>query len=239
MTLKTSEILRRLALGELSTMKMAEAGDGTFSAAGLPIVLIHLNDALKTLYTKFLLSQKELIINTDETITHYYLREEFEASSGSSQPIKYIDASPWDGWDGRIGKVLKVYDAFGRELYMNKVQEPLSVFTPEYDCIQITANHQTEQFFAVIQALHPLVDYDTTPDPDTDTTITLPPGLEKPLVLLTASKVYGDKNGEQNLTKEALLHQKYESELLEAELRDTPSTSHNFSNSKLDRAGFV
>lgn len=237
----TSELIRRLALGELSNLKMASAGDGTILAADRPKVLLQINNALTELFTRFLLSQKELIINSDPTITQYYLRYEFAQSNvGSTQPVLYIDDSAIQNWDGRIVKILNVYDSFGRELFMNKAQEPLSVFTPRYDCLQITANHQTEDFYVIFQALHPMVAYDPAVDPVVDTVIEdLPPALEKPLELLVASKVYANINGQANQAKAALLHQEFEARLMEAEFRDTLSTSENMSNSKLERNGFV
>ncbi|WP_299378621.1 hypothetical protein, partial [uncultured Kiloniella sp.] len=84
----TSELIRRLAYGELSNLKMASAGDGTILAADLPKVLLQINNALTELYTKFLLSQKEVVINAQETITQYYLRYEFAQSNlASAQPV--------------------------------------------------------------------------------------------------------------------------------------------------------
>lgn len=233
----TSELLRRLALGELQNLSMSAGG--VIAAAERPKVILQINNALTELFSKFLLSQKELVINSVDTITQYYLRYEFAQSNlASSQPVQYIDDSSIVNWDGRIVKILHVYDAFGRELYMNKAQEPLSVFTPQYDCLQITANHQTEDFYVIFQATHPIVDYTT--EPAVDTVIEdLPPALEKPLELLIASKVYGNMNGEANLTKSALLHQAYEAALLETEFRDSASISENVSNSKLERSGFV
>ena len=238
--LLTSELLRRLALGELSNLKMGDAG--TIAAAEVPKILVHVNHALRDIFTRFLLSQKEVIINTNETLTHYYLRWEFaQSNTGSAQPAenRYIDDASCDGFEHGLSKILKVYDAFGRELFMNKTQEPLSVFTPFHDCLQITANHQTEDFFVIFQALHPTVNYDTTPDPDIDTLINIPPALETPLQLLTASKVYGNLNGQANATRSLTLKQDYEMSLIENEVRDSMSTSENMSNGKLDLAGFV
>jgi hypothetical protein len=237
-----SELLRRLALGELKNHKMASANNGTILAADRPQVIMEINNALTELFTKFLLSQKELVVNTETTLTHYFLRYEFAFSNiASTQPIKYIDDSGWENWDGRIVKILNVFDALGRELYMNKSQEPLSVFTPQYDCLQILANQQTEDFYVIVQALHPAVDYNPAPvNPVVNTIIeNLPPALEKPLELLVASKIYGNMNGEANLTKSAILHQAYEAKLAEAELRDTISVSENASNSKLEQNGFI
>lgn len=238
--LLTSEVVRRLALGELTNLKMAEAKDGTILTADLPTVLLEINNALKTIYSKFLLKKQEIIVQLQEEITDYYIRWEFAASNGdSTQPILYLDDSLCDGFDGRIVKILNVYDSLGRELYMNKAQEPYSIFTPSYDQLQITANQPTEELHVIFQALHPIVVHDPDADPVTDSPIYIPPALEAPLVLLAASKIFGNMNGEANLTKSAILHQQYEGALVESEFRDTASTSENMSNSKLERAGFI
>ena len=241
--LKTSEFVSRLALGEISNLSMASPGDGTIDTpANKTKILMQINNGLKELFTKYLLSQKEVVVNSVETITHYYLRYEFAKTNVASVHAiedRYIDDTGLVDWDGRIVKILNVYDAFGRELFINKEQEPLSVFTPQYDCLQITANHQTEDFYVIFQALHPIVDlsddYTTTDDLIED----LPPALEKPLEYLVASKIYGNMNGEANLTKSAMLHQMYEAEIATMVFADTASTSENTSNSKLERAGFV
>lgn len=236
--LRTSDIISRLAYGELSNLKMAKDTPGMIEAISLPNVLIQLNEGLKHLFTRFLLSQKEVIINTEATITHYFLRYEYALSNEESlQPVRYIDDSACDGFDGRIGKILSVFDGFGRQVYMNKAQEPLSVFTPQHDCVQITANHQTEQFYVIFQALHPILEFDT--DAGKDSLINIPPALEQPLIYLIASKIYGQMNGKDNIAKSAMLHQMFEAKLLESEFRDSASTSENMSNSKLERAGFI
>ena len=238
----TSELIRRLAYGELSNLKMASAGDGTILAADRPKVLFQINNALTELFTTYSLSKKELIVNTTPEITNYYLRSEFAVSNlASTQPVKYLDDSGVQNWDGRIVKVLSVFNAFGQELFLNKVQEPLSLFTPEYDCLQITANHETTQFWVIFQALHPIVNYAPAPaDPVVDTPIEgLPPSLEKPLELLVASKIFGNIAGQANMTKSAMLQQQYDNLLTKTEFRDSASTSENMSNGKLDQNGFV
>lgn len=238
-TLKTSTILSRLAFTELSNLKMGDPLTGTIAAENIPQVVSGINRALKDIFTRFLLSTKEILIEQSLDISHYYIRWEYaQSNSESTQPVKYIDDSNCEGFDGRIAKILAVYDSFGRQLFMNKLQEPLSVFTPEYDCLQITANHQSSEFYVIFQALHPEVNYKTT-EPVVDTVINIPPSLEDALILLTASKIYEAINGQANITRAAMLHQQYEAKLVEAEIRDTPSLSENMSNGKLEQAGFV
>ena len=238
-TLTTSKILSRLAHGELSVLKMATGG--VIAAGDRPKVLIHLNDALTDIFTRFLLSKKEVIINSTVEATHYFIRYEYAASNvDSEQPNLYLDDSGCEGFDGRIVKILNVFDAFGRELFMNKAQEPLSVFTPQHDCLQITANHQSEQFWVIFQALHPIINYNPAPaSPVVDTVINIPPSLERPLMLLTASKIFSGMTGQPNLTKSAMLNQEYELAVAEMEFRDSGSTSENMSNGKLEKNGFV
>lgn len=232
--LTVSELMSRLAYGELSNLKMGDLGNGSIRAESVPAVLMQINKALKDIFTRFNLLNREVIINTTTTITHYYLRREFALSNTESeQDTLYLDDSAGDPFDGRVAKILAVYDAFGRQLFMNKHNEPLSVFTPEYDCVQITAGHQAEQFFVVYQALHPVVSLSP------DSVICIPPSLENSLVLLTASKIFEGISGPANASRSAILHQQYEASLLMAEIRDTASTSENMSNSKLDAAGFI
>lgn len=232
--LTTSALMSRLAYGELLNIKMGDLGDGTIRPENHPQVLVQLNKALVDIFTRFLLSSKEVVLNTNINSTHYYLRYDFALSNVASlQPVRYIDDTLCEGFDGRIAKILSVYDAFGSQLFMNKAQEPMSVFTPQHDCLQISANHQTEQFFVIFQALHPII----TLEPDS--VVNIPPALEEPLLLLAASKIYGSMNGPAHVAKSAMLDQDYERKLLISEIKDTSSTSENMSNSKLERSGFV
>lgn len=233
--LKTSDILSRLAYGELSNLTLVDkAQPGEIKQTFQPAVIMQINKALRDIFTRFLLVQKEVIVNTTTSATHYYLRHEFAASNDdSTADPKYIDDSACDDFNGDVVKILSVYDGLGRQLFLNRLDEPLSVFTPQFDCLQITANHQSERFFVIFQALHPTV----TLDPDT--IINIPPSLEDPLLLLVASKVYGALNGNANAARSLQYAQDYEISLVENEVRDMASTSEGIPNSKLDQAGFV
>lgn len=236
--LKTSDIIRRLALGKLNNLKMADQNNQTIMAASIPNVVMHINEALKSLYSKFLLSRKEIILNTEPEIVHYFIRYEYARSNlDSTQLIKYIDDSGCDGFDGRISKILEVFDGFGRQLHINKLQEPYSVFTPEYDCLQITSNHQSDQFYVIFQALHPIINFNRSTS--TDDTINIPPALEKPLLTLVAAMVYMNMNGQSNISKGVMYLQDYERMVTEVEFRDSHSASENMSNSKLERSGYI
>lgn len=243
--LKTSDILRRLALGELSNLTLVDSKNAPDKIKDkyVPAVLMQLNKAMRDVFTKFLLVQKEIVVNTSSTITHYYLRNEFAASNAkSTQDPKYLDDSACDRFEDGLVKILEVYDGMGRQLFLNRMDEPLSVFTPQFDCLQITANHQSETFYVIFQALHqqltmPYGDGDNAGDDDV--IVAIPPSLEDPLLLLVASKVYGALNGQANTNRALQYEQKYEMALLDIGIRDTASTSENIPNSKLDRAGFV
>jgi len=231
--LTTSKVLASLVYGEFSSLKLGDLNNGLIRYENLTQVLEQLNRALKDIFTRFLLSTKEVIINTDVSITHYYLRYEYAFSnSNSNQNILYIDDALCENFSAGIAKILTVYDSFGREVFMNKTQEPLSVFTPQFDCLQIPANHEAVSFYVLFQALHPEVTYDP------DSVINIPPSLVEPLLFLTASKIFENIGGASNAAKSAIFHQKFEMALLQAEIRDSSSTSENMSNSKLEQSGF-
>lgn len=241
--LTTSSLVSRLARGYLSNLSMSK--NGAIRDQDIPTVLDHINDALKDLFTRFKLSTKEIKINTSTAITHYFIRYEFAASNTeSTQPVKYIDDSACENFDGRIVKVLEVYDGMGRELFIGKKNEPYSVFLPQHDCLQITANHTSTEFYVIFQAVHPLVTMPYGEDGDDsylypDTIINIPPALETPLMLLVAANVFGNMSGPAHEQKHISLTQEYETALMISQYADTASTSENMSNSKLDRAGFV
>lgn len=229
----TSKLLANLAYGEFSNLKLGDENNGTIRSENIPKVLAQGNRALKDLFTRFLLSTKEVIVNTQTSMTHYYLRYEFaQSNADSDQEVKYIDDALCENFDAGIVKILSVYDTFGKEVYMNKTQEPLSVFTPQFDCLQIPANHESEDFYVLFQALHPEI----TASPDS--VINIPPALIEPLLFLTASKIFENIGGAANASKSAIFHQKYEALLLHAEIKDSTSTSENMSNSKLEQSGF-
>lgn len=241
--LLTSSLVSRLARGYLSNLAMSS--NGAIRDADIPTVLDHINDGLKDLFTRFPLSTKEIKINAQSSITHYFIRYEFAFSNAeSTQPVKYLDDSACDDFDGRIVKVLEVYDSQGKELFINKKNEPYSVFLPQHDCVQITANHLSTEFYVLFQAVHPLVSMPYGVDGDDsflapDTIINIPPALETPLMLLVAANVFGNMSGPAHEQKHAILTQEYETALLISQYTDSASTSENMSNSKLDRAGFV
>lgn len=228
----SSTLIRRLALGELSNLSMVDKdAPDTIKEEHIPTVLMMINQALRVLFTKLLLTQKEIIINQQVDITHYYLREEFAIGSDSDQPVKYLDISACPDFGRDVVKILSVYDGLGRQLFLNRMDEPLSVFTPQFDCLQITANHQSETFYVLYQGLHPTVGIDDI--------INIPPSLEDAIVVLTASKVYANLNGRNNSVRASVLDQEYERIVMSNEIRDSASTSEGFANSKLDRNGFI
>ena len=132
MELRTSDILRRLALGEVSNLSLVDKKNnpGAIKDEHIPAVLMQLNKAMRDLFTRLLLSQKEVVINTRESITHYFLRQEFAVSNlESTADPKYVDDTQCANFSAGVVKILEVYDGFGRQLFLNRPDEPLSVFT--------------------------------------------------------------------------------------------------------------
>lgn len=233
----TKTLLDRLAQGELSSTK---AGDtGTILTAELPKVLMNLNKAMDEMYARKELFTREILVRSTLEITHYYLRDDYLASNdASSEPVKYLDDSLCTFEGSKVVKILDVYDAFGRQLFMNKAMEPLSVFTPQYDCLQITANHQSLELYVIYQSLHPTLQYDETTDPDTDTNVEIPPALITPLLQLAASNYFSDMGTDAAIAKGSRLRAEYELAIDAHTILDTDSTSPNYSNQKLERNGF-
>lgn len=234
--LLVSDIFSRLAFGELSNLTLVEKNKpGTIKEIYHQTILIHLNKAMRDLFTRFMLSQKEIKLDVSEGKTHYFVRYEFAKSNEeSTQTDKYIDDTDCENFKGDIVKILSVFDGLGRELFLNRLDEPLSVFTPQFDCIQITPeNYTTRDFYIIFQSLHP----ELTLVPDS--VINIPPSLEDPLLSLIAAKIYGAMNGNANDARALQYMQQYELALEGNEIKDMGSMSEAVTNQRLESAGFL
>jgi len=74
--LLTSELISRLAYGEVSNLKIGDLNTGLIREENMPGVLMQLNKAMKDLFTRFELKTREVLINTQLDISYYYLRYE-------------------------------------------------------------------------------------------------------------------------------------------------------------------
>lgn len=229
------ELTERLALGELkNTSAIDDADPSQLKEQHRLMVTNHLNIGLTNLYSKFILLEKELLLRTQIPITHYYLRKEFARSNSTVVPYKYIDDTVCGEYTEDLIKVLKVYNEMGEELYVDDDEQHESIFTPQYDCLQITGVHLGSMFSVIYQARHPVMK-GTNPCQE----IKLPFFFEEAIQAFVASKVLSHMNGQEHSAKGQEYMALYNGICAEAEMRDMVRNSVTTTNTKLEKRGFV
>lgn len=229
-----SELFKRLSYGPFSNLAIGGEGNGTITVAKQPQVLDFTNEALIRLHSRFVLSEKEVIIQQDEAITKYEI-DNLYSVSGGGVPAFVIDTIA-DPFLDDIIKIMAVYDSEGRQLPLNRDNDCHSLFTPQVNILQVPKPVQGKPLHVLYQAKPiPLV-LDPT---DLNAEINLPTVLEGALIAYVAHLVYGTMNGQEHTAKSNEYLQKYDSICLEVIERDLVSSSLSMANTKLEDRGFV
>lgn len=234
--MKVSELFQRLALGELSNLAMSETSQSMLKPEVHAKMILYANDGLLRLYSRYVMSEKSLIIETHEHITSYHMKVKFAESSGSNEPFKYIKDLPAEPFEGDVIKILAVYDGTGTERVLNDSENPSSLFTPQPDQLQVPNPIQGQPLGITYQARHHILK-DTGNDL-LQQDIDLPFFLESALQAYVASKVFSHMNGQENkvISQEHMAN--YEGICAELEVNDLINKTHHTSHRKLEERGF-
>lgn len=235
--MKIADLFRQLSYGELSNLSISGSGSGIILEEKQPQLVHYLNDGLLAIYTKFLLSEKELVIEQIEHVTKYYFQRKHAETSGSENEYLYIKDLPEAPYQDDLIKVLEVYHSNGFRYPLNDVGNPRSLFTPQPNILQIMNPVQGLELSVIYQASHPKVVDETIPL--LDQIIELPIYLENALQLYMAHKVFSHMNGPENIIKGQEYLHAYEAECLEVKDRDLVNQTFHTTHSKLEQRGFV
>lgn len=133
------QLFQDLSFGELSTLSLAQDGNGFITDAGKERLIRFANDGLLKLYSRFVLKESEVVIEQVESITNYHLLLKFaESQAGTStQTHLYIKDLPEEPFKEDVVRILKVFDGNNCELRLNDDANPLSLFTPQAKVLQV------------------------------------------------------------------------------------------------------
>jgi hypothetical protein len=228
------ELLSNLANGELTNLSMSKGGNITEEK--IPSVVLHINDGLMRLYSRFILKEGELLLEQVEHITQYHLKSEFSESRGDGDHERYLYIKDMmgDPFEDDVIKVLEVWDTHIGKLPLNDPDQPWTLRTPQPTTIQIPNPVDGRSVSVVYQASHPVL----SPD-ELDAPVDLPLVLQKALTSYVASKVFSDMSGQDNLVKAQEHTMNYESICAEAIDRDLVNSSYSSTNTKFCRRGFL
>ena len=229
------ELFRRLSLGELSNLSIGNDGQGTISETGKPRVVMYANEGLQRLYTRFILKEKQLIVETKSHIASYNLRpaHAFSNISDANTAECYILDTEDEPFTGDIIKVLEAEDNLGREYVLNEDGNPNSLFTPQHDVLQVPYPFCGQAIGINYQAKHAeLLGED-------DEQIELPSFLVGALTAYIGHKIYGDKNTQEAAYASQRHQASYEALCADAEARDLLNTTRSSISSKFQDNGWI
>lgn len=234
--MNVQELFRRLSYGELSNISLGSEGTGTIPEAKRAQVVHYANESLLRLYSRFVLRENDLILQTHEFITSYHFQPRFAVTNTEPCPgtTLYIIDHEGDPFQDDLIKVMTVTDMNNCPYPLNDREDCRSLFTPQPNVLQVP-NPIQDQILAVgYQARHPLLSYT-----DLEACIELPSVLEGALTAHIAHMAYSNMNGQENSAKASEHLAKYEMICGEVVERDLVSSSSSTTNSKFHERGFV
>lgn len=230
--MKLLDLYERLSFAELSNLAIGMEGAGTIRDEDQRKVLIHTNDGLLQLYSRFILKTKYLLIEEQEHITQYHLIEKFTESQNCVE-YPYIKDMAADRFTGDLIRILEVYDDCGNQFALNDTEDCHSLFTPSPQTLQIPNPRTGRPKHILYQARHDII-----LEILENTWVEVPFVLEGALQAYIAHKIFSHMNGQENLLKSQDHFTTYERICQEVEAKDLVSTSVSNSSNKLTERGF-
>lgn len=231
------EFCKKLANGRLSNTSMVvDSGGLIIKVAQRQKVIDAINEGLIRLYTRFILSEKDVVISLRDHITSYRLNSLYSESlyPQDGVEIPYILDLPGEVFSDDVIKVLAVYNHDGCELPLNNSTNVKSVFTPRFDVVQVPEPKTGELMNVVYQAKHILL---TVADPLEE--ITLPDTLYGALEAYVAHLLFADINSDDAKIRSDKQLAKYEQICGDVILTDTISLTNIQSNIKFQNRGWI
>lgn len=235
--MKIMELFRQLSYGELSNLSISDSGSGLIVVDRQPQLVHYANDGLLSLHARFMLSEKDLLVEQVEHITNYHLVRKFTESAGSDVEWPYIKDLPEEPFEEDLIRILSVHRADGYKFPLNDSDDYNSLFTPQPNILQVPTPRDGEPLSIVYQAGH--YKLDDRPGHILDQEIYLPIYLENALQLYVAHKVFSHMNGQENMIKSQEYLMAYEADCLGIEQRDLVNQTFHTSHRKLEQRGFV
>lgn len=204
--MKLQELLNELAIGELSNLAFAKTGVIDPTAHGKVITAI--NVALNDLFSRITLAEKEVLVETLDWKSIYFIRKEHARMDPTPGFQKYILDTPANPFTGDLVKVLGVNNEVGDPLPMNDAEQWASVFLPAFDTVQFNHPGAKQVFSVQYQALHPKLLMSGTGY--LDQVLRVPTVLMDMVKMKTASTLLAPMGGQTETLKAQALAANYE-----------------------------
>lgn len=235
--MKLSELFNYLTYGELANLKIGGKDEGGIYPTYSKEVVSFITQGLTDLHTRFNLKQGECIIQLMEEVTRYRLSSEHALSNtDSTEYYKYIDDLGQYPFLDDIIRIDQVYNEVGQELMFNDEDPSCTVFTPQYNVLQVTNPEDTNAIGVLYKADHsPIVIKDANP---ATVDIDIPSSLINPLCLYVAALAHNAVGTPESINAGFAKLQQYEAACLGVDIRGTIN-GNNYQDNRYESNGWV
>lgn len=227
--MKVSDALTELAYGELHGNALAM--NGVVEAKDQMKVMHFLQMGLTSLYTRFPLWSKDLVVIQQSWLTQYPLRKPHAVTDPSTE-VKFILDSPLDPFLGDVLRIECVTDEQGDVLELNSTDYAKVALTPAPDVLEIPNPADTNALFVTYRANHP-------PLTGMDSEILLPVPFVGALYAYVGARAYAGSVAQEHVGKSSELMSKYEQVCRQLELVGMVNSDTQVENLRPMRGGWV
>jgi hypothetical protein len=198
--LTVADLFKKLSYGHLSNLAMCDGGTGEIRLSDQNKVINYINEGLLRLYSRFALSEKDVVILQYGHITNYHLDKRFAVNNPDRLPthLPYILDLPNERFSDNVIKILGVTDALGIVIPLNNENCADSVYTPYPTILQVPAPQEGTPLNVVYQAAHTKLEYGVK-----EAEIIIPSVLENALMCMVAYQAYSYMNTQEASSKAA------------------------------------
>lgn len=232
--MKLNDLLLELAIGELSNLAFAKTG--VIDPASHPKVILAINAALRDMFSRIHLAEKEVLVETLDWKVLYYIRKEHAKMDSTPGFLKYILDTPANPFTGDLVKVIGVTNEVGDPLPVNDAEQWASVFLPSFDSVQFNHPGAKQVFSVQYQALHPVLS--STGTGYLDQEVRVPAVLMDMVRAKVASTIIAPMGGQDQTLKAQALEAAYESRHVSLVLKNDVGDTGINTNVKIIHRGF-
>lgn len=240
--MKLADYLKKLSYSELSNLRAGNDGTGSIKQDKIPYVVDLINEALLRLYSRFVLKTNTVLIECNEVRTRYHLSSKHswlcateEDKKNPTFSDKFIRDDPEHPFKNDIIKILSVTTSGGVRLPLNNHTNPLSVYTPVYDVLEVPVTLADMALTIVYQAKHETLDWFKDPNQE----INIPESLTGALSAYVAFQFYSNMNTQEAVVNAQKFLQTYTNIVQETTDMDLNQNSYNQDNIKFRARGFI
>lgn len=229
------DLYRKLSYGVLKNLAMSGEGSGDIREKDRGSVILAANESLLRIYSRFLLREKDVLIQQMVGTTNYHLLKRFAAFTEDSPETKrYILDMGLEPFEEDVIKILSVYNSDGFQMPLNDNEAAWSLFTPQANVLQVPNPEPGMALSVLYQARHPELVADKLEQP-----IELPDVLHGAFFAHIGYQIYESMGTAEAQARSMSLFQQYQWITDDAVANDSVQTSISTSNSRFEKRGWV